>query len=235
MSDPQNPNQGGWNNPQGQGGGFNQPPQGGQPPYGQPQQPYGQPQQPYGQQPQQPYGQPQQPYGQQPYNGYGQQQPYGQPGGYGQATGSLANIGPRFIALLIDGIILGVVYSLLTVLLVHSSVTFDASGAVTSIDTGGGSTYFVWIIELAISAAYYYANFQYFQGRSLGQKIMGLRYVMIGSNTPVTLGTFLLYRVIGEIINSVCLLIGWLWAFFDPNRQTWGQKVINVVTITSPQ
>jgi len=82
MSNPQNPNQGGWGPPSDQGG-FGQPPQNqpgqpGQPPYGQP--PYGQGQPPYGQpgaygQPPMPPGQP--PYGQPMVDQYGQ--PMGQP------------------------------------------------------------------------------------------------------------------------------------------------------------
>ncbi|HEX2914728.1 MAG TPA: NINE protein [Chloroflexia bacterium] len=96
MSNPQNPEQGGWGPPPGSGGSnnpSNQPPYG-QPPYGQPQgQGFGQP--PYGQPGQPGYGQPegfgpppqdagygvQQNYGQPPYgqSGYGQP-PYGQPG-----------------------------------------------------------------------------------------------------------------------------------------------------------
>ena len=98
MSNPQNP----WNNnPQNP-----QNPQN-QPPYGQPQQPYGQPQQPYGQQPP-PY---QQPYG----------QPYGQPM---SAAGQLAGGGIRFVAWLIDVIILaipGFILNLILYLMFHLS------------------------------------------------------------------------------------------------------------------
>lgn len=97
---PQQPGQGGPQDPYGQPGPYGPPP-GGQPgpQYGQPgQQPYGQPQQPpYGQPGQQPYGQPAPGYGQpgewgqQPYGGPPQGQPpygvppagFGQPGGYG--------------------------------------------------------------------------------------------------------------------------------------------------------
>src|ERR1700674_1491695 len=86
------------------------------PPYGQQQQyaqqpppPYGQQQQ-YSQPPPPPYGQ-QQPYAQQPY-GQWQQQGYG-PALYGQGQLQYVGVGPRFLAILIDGIIIGAIAGVL--------------------------------------------------------------------------------------------------------------------------
>ncbi|GIV98306.1 MAG: hypothetical protein KatS3mg057_2963 [Herpetosiphonaceae bacterium] len=123
----------------------------------QPQQPYGgqyqQPQQPYGgqyQQPQQPYGgqyqQPQQPYGgqyqqpQQPYGGQYQQpqQPYGGYPGYGvpaAAAGQLGSWGARFVAYLIDGIILLIPWCILGFILGGAS---GGDGSVGFAVAGGG-------------------------------------------------------------------------------------------------
>src|SRR5947209_2151951 len=78
------------------------PPQYGQPQYGQPPPQYGQPQ--YGQPPPQ-YGQQQQYYGQPPQ--YGQQQ-------YGQQQLAYVSVGPRFLAVLIDGLIIGAVTGILS-------------------------------------------------------------------------------------------------------------------------
>ncbi|WP_197376964.1 RDD family protein [Mycolicibacterium baixiangningiae] len=119
------------------------PPQPGQPPYGEP--PYGQPQ--YGQPP---YGQPQ--YGQPPY---GQPQ-YG--GGYpppigGQVPGSL---GMRFLARLIDGLIVGIVGGLLIAL------TDSMSN--------------VWITGLFTGALsfLYFVAFEVTQGWTPGKKLLGM-------------------------------------------------------------
>ncbi|MBV9846052.1 MAG: RDD family protein, partial [Kutzneria sp.] len=114
--------------------GFDQPGYGQQQPYGQPG--YGQPG--YGQQ--QPYGQPA--YGQQPYGqpGYGQpaygQQPYGQPGygqpaapGYGLdyvqlpgvGTVRIASMGQRFLARLLDWLIVGIPTGIVAVIILIAS------------------------------------------------------------------------------------------------------------------
>jgi uncharacterized RDD family membrane protein YckC len=121
------------------------PPQPGQPPYGQPQ---------YGQQPE--YGQPQ--YGQPQYGQppYGQPQ-YGQPGGYpppgGQQPGSL---GLRWLARLIDGIIVFLVSGLFFFV----TDTWDEY-LVTGLFTGGLSFLYFLVFEVT-------------QGWTPGKKILGL-------------------------------------------------------------
>lgn len=235
MSNPQNP----WDNPQNPQN-PQYPPPGGYPPqqpYGQPP-PYGQPQQPYGQQP---YGQPQQPYGQ-PYG----QQPYGQPPPpyqqpYGQpmyapmsAVGQLAGIGSRFLALLIDGFILsiptGIIYGILAA---TTRITYDQYGYATSVNTG--PIFIAPVVGILFWLGYYWLCYQYLDGRTLGQKVMSLRLVNQDGGGRASLGSFLLYRTIGYFINGLICYLGWLWAFFDQNKQTWGQKITRTVTIQSAQ
>lgn len=111
------------------------PPQPGQPQYGQPQ--YGQPQ--YGQPP---YGQPQ----------------YGQPGGYPPPFGGTqpGSLGMRFLARLIDGIIVGIVGGLV-ILLTGTSDNFWITGLFTG----------------ALSFLYYVA-FEVTQGWTPGKKLLGM-------------------------------------------------------------
>lgn len=216
MSNPQNP----WNNnPQNP-----QNPQN-QPPYGQPQQPYGQPQQPYGQ-PQQPYGQQPPPY-QQPYG-----QPYGQPMG---AAGQLAGGGIRFVAWLIDVIILAIPGFILNLILASTAGTVVTTGSSVEVSTSGGATFLVLILEILIWLAYYWVCYQYLDGRSVGQKVMGTRYVNQDGGSRASMGTFLLYRTVGYIINGLVCYLGFIWGLFDQNKQTWGQKITRTVTVASAQ
>src|SRR6266567_4305671 len=94
------------------------------PPYeqqsGQQPPPYGQQQyeqQQYGQQA--PYGSQPPPYGQQQYG----QQPYGQQPQYGQPQLQYAGVGPRFLAVLIDTIIIGVVAGILSAIFRNSGLS----------------------------------------------------------------------------------------------------------------
>lgn len=137
------------------------PPQPGQPQFGGPQ--YGQPQ--YGQ-PQ--YGQPQ--YGQPQYG----QPPYGQPqygpGGYPPPPGGATpgGLGMRFLARLIDGLIVGIVGGLLVAL------TDTASN--------------IWITGLFTGALtfLYFLAFEATQGWTPGKKLLGMRVLGPGGAAKPT-------------------------------------------------
>src|SRR5260221_10918831 len=135
------------------------------PPYGQQQQyeqqQYAQPPPPYGQQqqyspPPPPYGQ-QQPYAQQPY-GQWQQQGYG-PALYGQGQLQYVGVGPRFLAILIDSIIIVAIAGVLGVIFRDAPAIY------------GG---FTGILALAC-----FIILEATQGATVGKMAVGLRVVTI--------------------------------------------------------
>jgi len=151
------------------------------------------------------------------------------------AAGQLAGIGSRFLALLIDGFILGIPLGALYGILFATSfrTTYDQYGYVSSVSTG--PIFLFPIISLVATIGYYWVCYQYVDGRTLGQKVMGTRLVNQDGGGRASLGSFLLYRTIGYFINGLICYLGWLWAFFDQNKQTWGQKITRTVTIQSAQ
>lgn len=130
------------------------------------------------------------------------------PQGYGVPMLNYAGFGVRAVALIIDGIVLGVISGILSGIL-------GTSGSLASI-----------ILDIA----YYAVCFSQFGGVSLGQKVMGLRTVK-EDGSPITMGGFLLYRILGYLLNSFIFFIGFIWAAFSPKKQTWGQLVGKMVTI----
>lgn len=210
------------------------PQQGQQPGYGQ--QPPGQGQPPYGQQSpgQQPpgYGQPPpgqgtSPYGQQP-PGYGQQpyaqQPYGQGGyaaapaapyGYNQSpmpgAGAPAHMGRRFLALLIDGIILGIVNAILRA----------AVG-----NTGS-------LLSLLIDFAY----FGYLIGvrqQTVGMMALGIKVIDAGTGGAIGVGRGLL-RYLVQLLTGLLCLVGYFSPFFDGTKryQGWHDKAARDFVISA--
>ncbi|MGV9674592.1 RDD family protein [Nocardia sp. NPDC003482] len=215
------------------GGGQQQPygqqqyPAGGQQPYGQQPNPsggapYGQQpggpgygQQPYGQQ--QPYGGGQEPYpGQQPYPGgqnYGQQPYGGQPGVPGGAVPG--DLGMRFLARLIDGLLIGVPIAIIFIFL--------------------GRGFGIQLVETAVIAL---ANLAYFvlmessQGGTLGKKWLGMRVVGPDGGLPDQASS--LKRnlwVVAQIVPCIGSLISLGLAIYiavtisqDPNGQGWHDK-----------
>ncbi len=184
-----------------------------QPGYGQQPPPYGQPpgyeQQQYGQPPG--YGQQPPPYGQPP--GYAQQ-PYGQQQGYGQAYGQAqqqyAGVGVRFLAVLIDGIILGVVGGLL------SFVFRNAPGL-------GGSI-------VGILAIVYFIVMEATQGATLGKMALGLRVVKM-DGSPISWTESVVRNLLRIIDGLFVYLVGAIFVWTSPLKQRLGDRVAHTVVI----
>ncbi|MGH2777346.1 MAG: RDD family protein [Actinomycetota bacterium] len=230
------PPPGGGQYPQG-GGQYPQqgqpPPQGGgqYPPQGQPPPPQGQPP------PQQPYGQPppQQPYGQPP-GGY---QQYPQAGTQYRAgpSGPRANFGQRLVAALIDGVIVNIPLWIIGSLLGASLFTFNFTVDETTGEISGGGEgaaagvlLLYWLLSIALPLAY----FTYFEGgdsgQTIGKKAMSIRVVRQQDGRPIGWGAAV-GRYFGRILSGIACFLGYLWMLWDPEKQTWHDKLTNTVVV----
>jgi uncharacterized RDD family membrane protein YckC len=177
-----------------QPGGYGQPPQ--SPPYGQPAQaqPYGQHAQSYGQQQnygqQAPYGQ-QQNYGQPPYGQAPQQPGYGAAPGElvtipGVGTFKLADMGQRFLARLIDGVIIGIPLSVLSLVILAALAPSPEDillGRASS--TSFIVTLLIWAGFLILLSVAYEVGMLSTRGATIGKNLMGLRVASAQTaNTP---------------------------------------------------
>ena len=177
---------------------YSQPPQYDQPPYGQQQQQYAQP--PYGQQQQQ-YAQPS--YGQAPQ--YSQQQ-------YGQPQLAYVSVGPRFLALLIDGVIIGVVSGLLSLLLRNAP---GAAGGIVGV--------------LAIA---YFIVMEATRGATLGKMALGLRVVKL-NGSPISWSESVIRNLLRIIDGLFAYLVGAIIIWNSPLRQRLGDRVAKTVVVRS--
>lgn len=179
------------------------------PPYGQ--QPYGQQQ--YGQQPppyEQQYGQQPPPYGQQyAQPPYGQQQGYGQPM-YGQGQLQYVGVGMRFLALLIDGIIVGAVSGLL------AAVLRDSPGLY------GGL--------IGVLAVAYYIVMEATQGATVGKMALGLRVVKM-DGSPISWSESVIRNLLRIIDGLFGYLVGAILIWTSPLKQRLGDRLANTVVI----
>jgi uncharacterized RDD family membrane protein YckC len=177
-----------------------QPPQYEQPQYGQQPPPqYGQQQQPYGQPP--PYGQPQ--YGQAPQ--YGQQPQY-----YGQPQLEYVSVGPRFLAVLIDGLIIGAVTGIL-------SFPFrDAPGA--------------WGGSIGLLAILYYIVLEATQGATLGKMALGLRVVKV-DGSPISWSESIIRNLLRIVDSLFFYLVGAILIWNSPLRQRLGDRAAGTVVV----
>ncbi|MFJ9902188.1 RDD family protein [Streptomyces sp. NPDC101152] len=235
---PQNPQ-----NPQEQPGyGYpQQPPQGVPPqqPYGYPQQ-QGQPGQPgYGAYPQQP-GQPGYGYPQQP--GYGYPQGGGYPGG---PVPNVASMGRRFGARVIDGLIIGVVYIVLTFAGIagaaNSVKNCDPNAADYQTCINNASADFVAkfgaVFGVIIVASLLYEVLMIgLLGATLGKMAVGLRVVKADTGQKPGVGSAFIRWVIPQVGSLLCgigALLVYLSPFWDKSgrQQGWHDKAASTMVI----
>lgn len=169
------------------------------------QQQYGQPPPQYYEQ-QQHYGQPPPQYGQ-PY--YGQAPQYGQPL-YGQPQLEYVSVGPRFLAILIDSLIIGAVTGFL-------SFPFRyAPGA------WGGSVGLISIL--------YYIVMEATQGATLGKMALGLRVVKV-DGSPISWQESLIRNVLRIVDGLFFYLVGAILVWNSPLRQRLGDRAAGTVVV----
>lgn len=125
-------------------------------------------------------------------------------------TYQLADIGERFIALIIDSIILGIVGGML--------------GA-------GGGHFFVGggILSFILGAGYQWYFLTRQNGQTPGKMVMNLRVIKT-DGTRISDAEAVL-RYVGYLINSPFLMLGWIWALLDANNQGWHDKIASTYVV----
>lgn len=142
------------------------------------------------------------------------------PGGAGGATPPLAEIGPRVIAFLIDtGITIGGYIAVI--------ILSGIFGAVS--DALGFLVFLLGILGLAGFSLYNVVYLEGTTGQTIGKKMQSVKTVGL-ENGGQPIGPVMVF--VRYFINNLVCNLGWLLAFFDPQRQTLGDKVTkSVVTV----
>jgi uncharacterized RDD family membrane protein YckC len=156
------------------------------------------------------WGQPgaNQPPGNYPPPSYGQA-PYGY--GYApQVTTRYAGFWIRFVAYLIDGILLSVV---------TSPIAF-----------GIGNAFILSVVYAVIFVAYFVLTAMYLNGASLGKKLLGLRVANQNGTTPEPARIALRY-LIGYPISGLIFCLGFIWIGFDGQKQGWHDKIFSTYVV----
>ncbi len=123
-------------------------------------------------------------------------------------TYELADVGERFVALFIDGIILSIV------------------GGVIGVGGGGFGGGSVLGFIVGVGYQWYFLTQQ--NGQTPGKMLMNLRVIKT-DGTPISDAEAVL-RYVGYYINNIFML-GWIWALFDSNKQGWHDKIANTYVV----
>jgi uncharacterized RDD family membrane protein YckC len=126
-------------------------------------------------------------------------------------TYQLADVGQRFLALLIDGVISGVIVGIFTAVF----------------RPGVGS-----LIGALLGIAYQWYFLTKQNGQTPGKSIMGIRVIKT-DGSPLRDADAIVRAVVGNWISGIFFGLGYLWALWDPNRQTWHDKIANTYVIVA--
>ena len=188
------------------------PPPGGVPQYGAPQ--YSTPQQPYGAPPP----------GYQPYvaQGYGGGREY-------------AGIGARLGARLLDGLIAiiflipaGIAFFVAPRHYVDCTVNGESGICRTPNAAGWAIIVLLWVIG-AIAYLVIYCK-KMGSGQTWGEKATSIRVVGKDTNEPIGTGRAV-GRFFAQYLSGAVCYLGFFWALWDKDKQTWHDKIVNTVVI----
>lgn len=144
----------------------------------------------------------------------------------------LASIGKRWLAIVIDGFLVAIATVLL---LVAGGALAPLDAAMASADEAAVSEALsnfqsnTLTVNLLISAVYNVALMVWFNGQTLGKMMLRLRVVKKRGGR-ITVLDALLRNVFGYMVSQIFLL-GYLWALFDAEKQTWHDKMAGTVVV----
>jgi uncharacterized RDD family membrane protein YckC len=137
------------------------------------------------------------------------------------ATGAYAGFWRRFLAVILDGIIVSIPANIFAAIL-GSGLIVTGGGGIHYRSGGSGLQTLFFIVYEALLIAYW-------NGQTIGKKAMGIRVVSAGG-APVSVGMAFV-RSLMKIVSGMVLMLGYLWMLWDPNRQTWHDKVAQTYVV----
>ena len=144
----------------------------------------------------------------------------------------LASISRRWLAILIDGFIV----FLATVLMLLAGgamapleAAFLSADEAVIADAMSQLQLNTLIINLLVSGLYNVALMVYFNGQTLGKMMLRLRVVKKRGGR-ITILDALLRNVFGYTVSQI-ILLGYLWALFDREKQAWHDKMAGTVVV----
>ena len=129
----------------------------------------------------------------------------------------------RFIALIIDGFVIGILA------MIVSLIFGFIIGMTGQSDNGfmgfiAGTMSLLLIVIMFLFQFLYYGYFWSKDGQSIGKKLMGVK-VVSQDGQPLSFLKAGLRGTIGYWISSLVFSLGFIWAAFDANGETWHDKI----------
>ncbi len=157
------------------------------------------------------------------YAAPGAQAPYSAPGVQVPYQG----VAIRFVALLIDGIILGIISWVLIALLATSAITYDVSAGTYSISP---AFYAVYALVIVIELLYFTLLLGRY-GQTVGMMAVKIRVVREVDSAPITYGAALIRTILFIIDGLFAFLVGAILIWTSDKKQRLGDRVAHTVVL----
>lgn len=138
---------------------------------------------------------------------------------------TVVGFGPRLLATLIDGAVVGFLSFMLAFVIGLVSLFTN----LIIIELESDSLGLLTIICLLVFSVIYYVGFWTNDGQTMGNVVVGLQ-VITTDGSRLSVGRALL-RYVGYLINVILFSIGFIWAAFDSKRQGWHDKLAGTLVV----
>ena len=143
-----------------------------------------------------------------------------------------ASITSRFIAMVIDTVILTTLYLIFMLLfgVLGGIITEINNPIVNSLSVTALLVLFVTVMSLQFV---YYGYFWSTTGQTLGMKWLNVKVVDQKTQQPISLVKGALRGTLGYYISGSVGGLGYIWAIFDDNKQAWHDKIFNTQVVNT--
>jgi uncharacterized RDD family membrane protein YckC len=148
-------------------------------------------------------------------------------------TYPLATIGKRFLAMLLDALILGVIGEIYNAVFGSTLPDNILLNDMISFDDFLQLMMPALVVSILISAIYHIFFMTRTNGQTPGKRALGIRVVK-KDGTPITFIDALLRNVVGYTLSGIFAL-GYIWALFDSEKQGWHDKIAGTTVVDEPQ
>jgi uncharacterized RDD family membrane protein YckC len=133
----------------------------------------------------------------------------------------------RFVALLIDGIILAIVFWILLALFAGSAISYDVSTGAYSISPAYYAVYVVYVIIDLL----YFTFLQGRYGQTVGKMAVKIKVVKEADGSPITYGEALIRTILVIIDGLFAYLVGAILIWTSDKKQRLGDRLAHTVVV----
>jgi len=148
------------------------------------------------------------------------------------ATAGYAGFGARFLAVMVDGMIVGAIYLVLMIpVFILGAVMAAGGGRQAEVGIVSILGFLFQLIGWAASVGYYI----YFtaKGQTLGKKALKIRVVRVENGEVPGYTKAFLREVVGKMVSAMVFGLGYLWMLWDGKKQTWHDKIAGTIVVKS--